>query len=263
MKRFKTLLWLEYRRSRVWAGALLGSLVFWWWGLLQVRLLNMAENTGVRAGLLTMAASIGLLVLCLMIGRIRSETRQGQYQVLLLSPPSGYMHILARFTFTAAVAALYTIAIGGLFWWTFAQAQIPLTAADIVQITLGLPLYALATIMIPAMAWTLLLMVYISAYRVSGPGWIPGTVMILTTPFLGHWLGRLFVRVSYSLPGWHVLTDMQRVLDALGNTTTATFEAEGIAESAAIIPQEPVWIMLGLTALMLVLAGRIWQEVEG
>ena len=164
---------------------------------------------------------------------------------------------------TSAVAAVYSIAIGGLFWWTLAQAKIPLSVADISQLTLGFPLYALATILIPAMAWTLLLMVYISAYRVSGPSWIPGTVMILTTPFLGHWLGRLFVRVSYSLPGWHVLTDMQRVLDALGNSTTATFQAEGVVETAAIIPQEPVWIMLVLSIGMLILAGRIWQEVEG
>ena len=255
MKRFKTLLWLEYRRSRVWAGALLGSLIFWWWGLLQVRLLDITESMGVRGGLLAMAAAIGILVLCFMIGRIRSETRRGQYQVLLLSPPSGYMHVLARFTFTSAVAAVYSIAIGALFWWTLAQAKIPLSAADISQITLGLPLYTFAAILIPAMAWTLLLMVYISAYRVSGPSWIPGTVMILTTPFLGHWLGRLFMRVSYSLPAWRVLADMEKALETVYN--------EVIFESQAIIPQEPVWIMLALSAGMLILAGRIWQEVEG
>ena len=255
MKRFKTLLWLEYRRSRVWAGALLGSLIFWWWGLLQVRLLDITETTGVRGGLLMVAASIGALVLCLMIGRIRSETRQGQYQVLLLSPPSGYMHILARFTFTSAIAAVYSIAIGVLFWWTLAQANIPLSGADISQLALGIPLYALAAILIPAMAWTLLLMVYISAYRVSGPGWIPGTVMILATPFLGEWLGRLFIRVSYSLPAWRLLADLERALE--------TTYGEIIFESPAIIPQEPLWIMLALSAGMLLLAGRIWQEVEG
>ena len=255
MTRFRTLLWLEYRRSRTWAAALLGSLLFWWWGLLQVRLLETTEQLGVRSAILTVAASIGALVLCLMIGRIRSETRQGQYQVLLLSPPSGYVHVLARFTFTSAVAALYTLAIGFLFWWTIAQSGIPLSGADISQIAFGLPLYLLAGALFPALAWTLLLMIYISAYRISGPGWVPGTVMFLATPFFGEWLVKLFIRVSYTLPGWRVLTDLERTL-------TSTYN-EVIFESPAIIPQEPLWIMLGLTALMLVLAGRIWQEVEG
>ena len=257
MKGFATLLWLEYRRSRVWAAALLGSLAFWAWGLEQVTYAMPEEQLGIRAGFLCAAAITGLVVLAFMIGRFRSETRQGQYQILLLTPPSGYVHILARFTFALAVGLVYAVAIAGLLWWAAAQAGLCLNSLDAAQLLLVCPLYGAGIAMAPLLAWTLLLMVFASAYRISGTAWIPGTVMVAATPFIVRFLGERLSEVLYTLPGWRLFAGLDAAL--------AQIEIEGAGEAAhagIVLPQEPLWGMLALTAAMLVLAGRIWQEVE-
>ena len=255
MKRWKTLLWVEYRRSRVWAAALLGSVAFWWWGLLQVRVDDMAQQLEIRAGLLLGAAAVGLVILLLMIGRIRSETKEGTHQVLLMTPASGYTHVLARFGFAIGVGTVYYVALMFLAWWSLARAGMPLGAGDVTTLVLGLPLYGVGAILAPALAWTMLLIVYISAYRVSGPNWIPGTVMVLATPFVLERLGHLIVRVAYELPGWPVFWRAQAMLQAR--------YPEDVIGSRLVIPQEPLWIFLAASVVMLVAAGRIWQEVEG
>jgi len=262
MKGFKTLLWLEHRRSWVWAVSLLGSLAFWAWGIKQVYVSEVGERLGIRGGLLALAAMIGALVLCLMIGRIRAETRHGQYQVLLLTPPSGYVHIASRYLYAAGVAFVYAITIGFLFWWIMALAGIHLDPTTLVELTLAVPFYAISVTVLPAMAWTLLLMVFISAYRISGPGWVPGTVMLLGTPFAFRWLVEGIARVSYTLPGWRLFA----------NAPTALIERFGQMDPETVtqmndilyngVPIEPLLIMLAVTAALLALAGRIWQEVE-
>jgi hypothetical protein len=254
VKGIKTLFWLEYRRSGTWAIVLIGSLAFWAWGLFQVRHVELAEQLGIRAMLLSMAAVTGAIVLALMIGRIRGETRGGQYQVLLLSPPSGHIHIAARYAFALATAVAYYVILGGLAWWTLWMSGVPFGAGSAAQLTLAIPLYGLGVTVVPLLAWTLLLMVFISAYRVSGSGWIPGAVMILGTPFALRWLIEGIARVSYTLPGWQLLGSIQTAV--LQTATEAEFEP------VAAMPQEPLWIMLALTLVMLVIASRIWREVE-
>jgi hypothetical protein len=254
VKGFKTLFWLEYRRSGAWAIALIGSLAFWAWGLFQVRRIELAEQLGIRGMLVAMAAVVGAVVLALMIGRLRGETRGGQYQVLLLSPPSGHVHIAARYTFALATAILYYVMIGGLACWTLWMSAVPLDAGSIAQLTLTIPLYVLGVTVLPLLAWTLLLMVFTSAYRVSGPGWVPGTVMILGTLFALRWLIEGLVRVSHTLPGWRLLEGVQ------AGVLQTTMEAD--LEPVATLPQEPLWIMLALTLVLLVIASRIWREVE-
>ncbi len=262
MKSLRTLLWLEHRRSWVWMASLLGSLAFWAWGIKQVRVMEVGERLGIRAGLLAMAAAVGVFVLCLMIGRIRAETRHGQYQVLLLTPPSGYTHVAARYLYAIGVALVYFITIGFLYWWIMALAGIHLDPTTLIELVLAVPFYAMCITVLPLLAWTLLLMVFISAYRVSGPGWVPGTVMLLGTPFVFRWLGEGIVRVSYSLPGWRLFA----------NAPAALIERFGQPDPEAVleidrflylgVPLEPLLIMLALAAVMLVIAGRIWQEVE-
>ena len=167
MKRFMTLLWLEYRRSWVWGAALIGSLAFWAWGLNQVNVRDIGEQLGIRAGLLGIAAALGGLVLCFMFGRIRSETRQGQYQILLLTPPAGYVHVAARYVFALAVAVLYFVGIGGLAWWIVGQTGLSLDARTVAQLVVVCPFYGIGAVLIPLLAWTLLLMIFVSAYRIS------------------------------------------------------------------------------------------------
>jgi hypothetical protein len=258
MKGFATLFWLEARRSWVWAVSLLGSLAFWAWGIEQVRLVQVGERLGLRGSLLSAASMLGALVLVLMIGRIRSETRGGQFQVLLVSPPSGYVHIAARYAFAAATAIIYYVAIGFLFWWIAEKAGIHLDAASAAQMTLGLPLYLMVLTVLPLLAWTLLLMVFVGAYRLSGPGWIPGTAMVLGTAFSMRYLIEGLARISYQLPGWRIFQNLQVLLDR------AAWEADVAGYQGYIaMPQEPFWVMLALTLVLLALAGTIWQEVEG
>ncbi len=262
MKGLKTLLWLEHRRSWVWAVSLLGSLAFWAWGIKQVTVFDVGERFGIRTGLLGMACAIGALLLCLMIGRIRAETRHGQYQVLLLTPPSGYTHIAARYLYAAGVAFAYFITIGFLFWWISALAGIQFDAGTLVELVLAVPFYAVCITMLPLLAWTLLLMVFISAYRISGPGWVPGTVMILGTPFALSWLVDGIARVSYSLPSWRLLERLPMAVASRLVEMDPETSAEIVRVSRWGVPIEPLLIMLALTAIFLVLAGRIWQEVE-
>ena len=262
MKGFKTLLWLEHRRSWIWAVSLLGSLAFWAWGIKQVRVMEVGERLGIRAGLLAMAAAIGTVVLCLMIGRIRAETRHGQYQVLLLTPPSGYAHIAVRYLYAAGVALAYFVTIGFLYWWIMALAGIHLDARTLLELTLAAPFYASSVTVLPLLAWTILLMVFISAYRISGPGWVPGTVMILGTPFAMRWLINGIVRISYSLPGWRLFANAPAALiERFGQPDTEeAFQMSQIIYKG--VPVEPLLIMLALTGVLLAIAGRIWQEVE-
>jgi hypothetical protein len=262
MKGLKTLFWLEHRRSWVWAVSLLGSLAFWAWGIKQVRVVDLGERLGIRAGLLGMAAMLGALVLCLMIGRIRAETRHGQYEVLLLTPPSGYAHIAARYVYAAGVAFVYFVTIGFLYWWIVRLAGIHLDPRSLAELVLAVPFYTISVTVLPLLAWTLLLMVFISAYRISGPGWVPGTVMILATPFAFRWLVDAIVRVAYTLPGWRLFANAPAALiERFGQPDPeVTMEINEVLYHG--VPLEPLLIMLALTAVILVVAGRVWQEVE-
>ena len=262
MKGFATLLWLEYRRSRVWAAALLGSLGFWFWGLNQVTVTDVGERAGIRVAIVGIAALVGVIVLCFMIGRIRGETRRGQYQILLLTPPSGYLHILARFLFALGVAIVYYVIIGGLLWWVALQAGIHPDAGSILQLLLAGPFYGIGAVLVPFLAWTLLLMVFSSAFRLSGPGWIPGIVMVAGTPFLFRWIGDGILSVSYSLPTWRMYAGLTALAERFSPEELYVL-GEEITVNGVPVAQEPLWIMLALSVVMLIIAGRIWQEVEG
>ncbi len=262
MRRFARLIWLENRRNWVWALSLVGSLIFWAWGIKQVTLMDVGERLGTRAGLLAAACVIGAVVLCLMIGRIRSETRNGQYQVLLMTPPSGYAHILARFTYAAGVAFAYYIAIGFLFWWIFELAGIHFDTRSLFDLILATPVYGMGILILPLLAYVLLLMVFISAYRLSRPGWIPGILMLLATPVILQWLTHGIVRVLWALPGWQLFTTAPAALAERFTELNPDASVDIGRVMYAGVPIEPLLIMLGVTALLLAIAGRIWQEVE-
>ncbi|MBE0635012.1 hypothetical protein IH601_03350 [Candidatus Bipolaricaulota bacterium] len=267
MRRFFTLVWLEHRRNWMWSLPLMGSLLFWAWGIKQVTVMDVGERLGIRAGLLAGAITVGALVLCIMIGRIRSETRNGQYQVLLMSPPSGYTHITARFTYAAAVGFAYYITIGFLFWWIFELAGIRFDARSLLELILAMPLYGISVGVLPLLAYTLLLMVFVSAYRISGKGWIPGVVMLLGTPLVLQQVADWGERILWALPSWRVFENVPAtVYERFGRAELMSSEVMTSASAQTIdhigLPIEPMLIALALTVVMLVLAGRIWQEVE-
>ena len=262
MKQFGTLVWLEHRRNWLWSLPLMASLLFWAWGIKQVLIMDVGERLAIRAGLLAGAITIGIVILIMMIGRIRSETRRGQYQVLLMTPPSGYTHILARFTYAAGVAFAYFVAIGMLFWWILELAGISFDARSLFELIFAMPIYGMSVAVLPILAYVLLLMVFVSAYRLTGTGWIPGVVMLLGTPIVMQWLGQGFEKILWKLPSW-------RVFENVPATVYERFSQEdvhmmiGTADGANTgLPIEPMLVMLALTAVLLVIAGRIWQEVE-
>ena len=262
MKKFSTLVWLEHRRNWLWSLPLMGSLLFWAWGIKQVLIMSVEERLGIRAGLLMGAITIGTVLLVMMIGRIRSETRNGQYQVLLMSPPSGYTHILARFTYAAGVGFAYFIAIGFLFWWIFELAGINFDTRSLFELILAMPFYGMSVVVLPILAYTLLLMVFVSAYRISGKGWIPGVAMLLGTPIAMQWLSEWIARITWTLPGWQVFANAPTALaERFGE-----FDPELSVEIGEVLhsglPVEPMLVMLAVTAALLAIAGRIWQEVE-
>jgi len=264
VKKFGTLVWLEHRRNWLWSLPLMGSLLFWAWGIKQVLIMDVGERLGIRAGLLAGAMTIGTVILIMMIGRIRSETRNGQYQVLLMSPPSGYTHILARFTYAAGVAFAYFIAIGMMFWWIFELAGISFDVRSLFELIFALPFYGLSVAVLPILAYVLLLMVFVSAYRISGKGWIPGVVMLLGTPIAIQWVSDWIINILWKLPSWNVFERVpaavfERFSQADIEATFMTATNEG---GYTGIPIEPMLVMLALTAVLLLIAGRIWQEVE-
>jgi hypothetical protein len=240
----------------------MGSLLFWAWGIKQVQVMDVGERLGIRAGLLMAAVSIGAIVLCMMIGRIRSETRNGQYQVLLMSPPSGYTHILARFTYAVGVAFAYYIALGFMFWWIFELAGISFDTRALFDLILVMPFYGMSITVLPILAYTMLLMVFVSAYRISGTGWIPGVVMLLGTPIALQWLSDWIVRITWTLPGWRVFANAPTALAERFGECDPEVSMEIGEFLYSGLPVEPMLVMLAVTALLLLIAGRIWQEVE-
>lgn len=262
MRSFSTLVWLEGRRNWVWALSLLGSLLFWAWGLKQVRVPDVAGRLAIQSGLLVAAGTIGLLVLCLMVGRLRAETRNGQYQILRLSPPSGYTHVASRFTFAGGIAVLYFVTLAFLSWWIAEMAGVHFDPGTLVDLILATPVYTLTVVVLPLIAWTVFLMVFVSAYRLAGSGWIPGTVLILGT-FVGvRWLWTGILSMMYRLPGWRLFADAPRAFAARSGSLDADVSAQLDHIRYEGVPLEPMLVMIALTVVLLLLAGRIWEEAE-
>jgi hypothetical protein len=87
-------------------------------------------------------------------------------------------------------------------------------------------------------------------------------MFIGTLPAL-RWLIDGMTRVAYALPGWRLFSQAPTALiERFGQPDpNAAYELQSIVYEG--VPIEPLLIMLGLTAVLLAIAGRIWQEVEG
>jgi len=160
--------------------------------------------------------------------------------------------------FALGVGMVYYVILGGLLWWVAARAGITPGTGSVLQLLFAGPFYGIGAIVLPFLSWTLLLMVFSSAFRLSGPSWIPGIVMVAGTPFLFRWISEGIVRLSYCLPAWSMFGGFTKLIEEAEIETEVVITSQG-----ALVPQEPLWIMLALSIVMLVIAGRIWQEVEG
>jgi hypothetical protein len=86
--------------------------------------------------------------------------------------------------------------------------------------------------------------------------------MVVGTPFALRWLVEGIARAAYSLPGWPILGSLGISEGAYMTASPDGHEPKMIVDGIVHIPQEPLWIMLALTLVLLVIASRIWREVE-
>ncbi|PZA07958.1 MULTISPECIES: hypothetical protein [unclassified Meiothermus] len=243
-----TLLWLELRKQLGWlmllGGILLLSLVV----ALRVRQEAMGQPLDSVGGLFAgqfavfiTAAFAGFLLLLAALGRAgRVESW------LLLSVPPGLIHQLARFLFAGAVLLVFAEALAGLFWWGTRGFGLELSLPGV----LGLALYGVI-LGLPLLALALLGQTLTWAYGLSRLGWLSGAALVLGIVALLGWFFELSARTAYAfLPVWPFPAVRFQGVDLLAEAPVAG------------LPGEPLLYALLLTALGIVLAGRIWDEVE-
>lgn len=261
MKEFRTLLWREYRSSWGWVAGLLGSLAVWAW-IMTLPGMGGSENAvAVHSSIISAAFFIGAVVLSFMVGRLYGEIRRGEDRVLLLSPVPGYVHILSRLVFAVGVGWIYSIGLGVLEWWTFVQAGARLGVASVLQLVLVSPTFGVVTLLLPTLAWVLLFVLFTSAYRLSRLGWLAVITMGAGTPVSLIYTG--IIKLDRFFPVWHVAPGIIRFLDHIASNpypargSSLTMAIPGIVHSGDIVGT------LMFTGLILFLAGRLWEEVEG
>ncbi|WP_276953761.1 hypothetical protein [Allomeiothermus silvanus] len=243
-----TLLWLELRKQTGWLMVLGGILALSVVVVIRVRqeaggrsLNELGELFAVQFGLFALAAFAGFLLLLIALGRAgRAESW------LLLSVPPGVTHQLARFFFAGAVLLVFAEVLAGLFWWGARGFGLEVGLLG----TLGLALY-LVILCLPLLALALLGQNLTLAYGLSRLGWLSGIATVLGVFALLGWLFELSARTVYSfLPVWPFPALRFQGVDLLAEVPVTG------------LPSEPLLYALVITALVIVLAGRIWDEVE-
>lgn len=243
-----TLLWLELRKHTGWLMVLGGLLALSLVVVVRVRqeaggrsLDELGELFAVQFGLFSLAAFAGFLLLLIALGRAsRAETW------LLVSLPPGLTHQLARFLFGGAVLLVFAEVLAGLFWWGARGFGLEVSLMGM----LGFALY-LVILCLPLLALALLGQNLTLAYGLSRLGWLSGIATVLGSFALLGWLFELSARTVYSfLPVWPFPALRFAGRDLLQEVPVTGF------------PSEPLLYALVLTALVIVLAGRVWDEVE-
>lgn len=243
-----TLLWLELRKHTGWLMVLGGILALSLVVVLRVRqeaagrpFNDQGELFAVQFGLLFLAALMGFLLLLIALGRAaRAEIW------LLVSVPPGITHQLARFIFGATVLLVFAGVLAGLLWWGSRGFGLEVSLLGM----LGLALY-LVILGLPLLALALLGQNLTLAYGLSRLGWLSGIATALGVFALSGWLFELSARTIYSfLPVWPF-----PALRFAGQDLLRAVPVSGL-------PSEPLLYALVLTALVIGLAGRVWDEVE-
>ncbi len=255
MSGFKTLLWREFRSSWGWAVGIIGSLAVWAWLAYMLSGALGRPDTVVASflSLISIAFVIGMIVLAFMVGRLYGEIKREENRFLFLSPLSGYTHVIARLAFAAGIGWIYALGLGLLGWLTFVRAGAQLGIGDIVQLVLVSPTFIAVTLMMPTLAWVLLLVMFMSAYRLSRLGWLAVIAMGAGTPVSLIYAG--VNTLGHRLPVWHLAAGIAAALREFG--VNGTVSVPNIIHSGDVVGA------LLLTALLVFLAGRLWEEVEG
>ncbi|RLC84871.1 MAG: hypothetical protein DRI37_08585 [Chloroflexi bacterium] len=261
MKGLHTLLWREYRSSRGWAIGLIGSLGLWTWIVSMISNEGVENRLALRSLIITVAFAIGVIVLSFMVGRLHTEIKHDEHRTLLLSPIPGYLHIVSRLVFAVGVGLIYAIGLGTLTWWVFSQAGAHLGASSIMQLVAAFPAFGIVTLLMPTLAWVLLLVLFANAYRLSHLTWIAVIVMCAGTPV--SLLYRGINGLDHHLPVWTTAPGITDLFNRLAGMPT---QGEGSMLTMAVPGVVHYGDIVGavlLTGLLVFLAARLWEEMEG
>lgn len=238
MKALPTLLWLEWRKH--WNLVLgLGVILALGAYMLFTSLPSVESTLKVAANLLVAGM---MVVLVLGTRPIREDL------ALLLSPPAGWLHQLGRFVFLALLGGLLiypaTLTLSGL-------AAAPLRVPDLARWDWGLlaATYLWLGLWWPVVAGFLLLRSLATAYQLSRVGWL---VLLVGSLGLLNLAGTLI-----RLEAWYAWYRWFPQIPLPGDL------GRGYGEGALLgLPAEPLLLGPLLAALLIWLAGRIWDEVE-
>jgi hypothetical protein len=239
MSALPALLWLEFRKSQSFVAVLAGILLLTGVGLarLGANPLNRVEEEAIA--LFSMAATIGgtLLVVALFM----SARQDGAS--LLLSVPGGLVHQVARFVYWGLLGASFALTLA-LLMWNYLDRAVP--GMPGLGEALKLVLYGLGLFWLPGVAYLLLAFSYVQGYQLSRLGWLAGLVAFVGFFSLSEALVRVGSRIAYA-----ALPPVVISLKSLGGRM-----------DDLRLPLEPLLLSLALAAGLLLLAGRIWDEVE-
>ena len=262
MSGFKTLVWREFRSSWSWAVGLIASLAVWaWLAYMLSGALGPPAAVAVSLLFLSIAFVLGMIVLAFMVGRLYGEIKREENRFLFLSPLSGYTHVIARLTFAVGVGWIYALGLGLLGWLTLVRAGAQLGIGDIVQLVLVSPTFITVTLMMPTLAWVLLLVMFMSSYRLSRLGWLAVIAMGAGTPVSLIYAG--VNTLDHHLPVWHLAPGIVRFLGHVANNPVPARGNSWTILVPNIIHSGDLLGALLFAGLLVFLAGRLWEEVEG
>lgn len=238
MKALPTLLWLEWRKH--W-NLVLGLGVILALGAYML----FTSRPSVESTLMVAAP---LLVAGMMVVLVLGTRPIREDLALLLSPPAGWLHQLGRFVFLALLGGLLiypaTLTLLGL-------AAAPLRVPDLGRWDWGLlaATYLWLGLWWPVVAGFLLLRSLATAYQLSRVGWL---VLLVGSLGLLNLAGTLIrLEAQYAWYRWFPQIPLPGDLE------------RGYGEGALLgLPAEPLLLGPLLAALLIWLAGRIWDEVE-
>lgn len=239
MSALPTLLWLEFRKSQSFVAVLAGILLLTAVGLarLGANPLNQLQEEAIA--LFSVAATVGstLLVVALFL----SARQDGMG--LLTSVPGGLAHQAARFVYWGVLGTLFALVLTALLWAYFDRV---IPGVPGLSSTVTLLFYGLGLFWLPGVAYVLLALSYVQSYQLSRLGWLAGLVAFLGFFSLVSTLVRVGSRIAYAmLPPLTVsLQSLNSRLDDIR------------------LPLEPLLLSLLLAVGLLLLAGRVWDEVE-
>lgn len=261
MKGLRTLLWKEYRSSRGWAMGLLGSLGLWAWIVTMVSNEGVENRLALRSLIISAAFAVGVIVLSFMVGRLHAEIKRDEHRTLLLAPVPGYLHVLSRLVFALGVGTIYSVGLGTLLCWTFSQAGAHLDAASIMQLVAALPAFGVVTLLMPTLAWVLLLVLFANAYRLSHLTWIAVIVICAGTP--ASLIYRGINGLDHHLPVWTIAPGITGFFNRLAGIPSRGEGAGWMMAVQSVVHYGDIVGTVLLTGLLVFLAARLCEEMEG